>query len=46
MAECAGIPGEAVVERIQMLATQWIGDNQHDDIAVVAITAPRQREPR
>jgi serine phosphatase RsbU (regulator of sigma subunit) len=46
LAECAGIPSEAIVERVQMLAAQWIGDNQHDDIAVVAITAPRHQEAR
>ncbi|MFJ1732677.1 PP2C family protein-serine/threonine phosphatase [Streptomyces sp. NPDC088254] len=41
LAECAGMPAEAVVERIQMLTAEWIGDNRHDDIAVLAITAPR-----
>jgi serine phosphatase RsbU (regulator of sigma subunit) len=46
LAECAGIPSEAIVERVQMLATQWIGDNHHDDIALVAITAPRHQEAR
>ncbi|MGX1274413.1 PP2C family protein-serine/threonine phosphatase [Streptomyces phaeoluteigriseus] len=39
--ECAGMPAEAVVERIQMVASQWIGGGRHDDIAVMAITAPR-----
>jgi serine phosphatase RsbU (regulator of sigma subunit) len=42
LAECAGLPAEAVVERVLMLATQWIGQEVHDDIAVVAITAPRR----
>ncbi|MEU5209001.1 PP2C family protein-serine/threonine phosphatase [Streptomyces sp. NPDC020742] len=41
LAECAGLPAEAVVERIRMLAAQWVGSNRHDDMAVVAITAPR-----
>ena len=41
LAECAGMPAEAVVERIQMLAAQWAGPTDHDDMAVVAITAPR-----
>ncbi|QKW25370.1 serine/threonine-protein phosphatase [Streptomyces seoulensis] len=41
LAECAGMPAEAVVERIQMLVAAWIGDNRHDDIAVMAITTPR-----
>ncbi|MBB4716300.1 serine phosphatase RsbU (regulator of sigma subunit) [Streptomyces luteogriseus] len=40
-AECAGLPAEAVVERVQMVTSQWIGDGRHDDIAVLAITAPR-----
>ncbi|MEU9521631.1 PP2C family protein-serine/threonine phosphatase [Streptomyces sp. NPDC048224] len=40
-AECVGMPAEAVVERIQMVTSQWLGDGRHDDIAVMAITAPR-----
>jgi len=40
LAECAGVPAAAVVERVMMLATQWVG--QQDDIAVVAITAPHR----
>ncbi|MFC4123066.1 PP2C family protein-serine/threonine phosphatase [Nonomuraea zeae] len=39
--ECAGMPPEALAERVQMLASQWVGDGDHDDMAVVAITAPR-----
>jgi serine phosphatase RsbU (regulator of sigma subunit) len=42
LAECSGMPAEAVVERVMMLATQRIGQQVHDDIAVVAITAPRR----
>jgi serine phosphatase RsbU (regulator of sigma subunit) len=42
LAECAGMPAEAVVERVMVLATQWVGQEVHDDIAVVAITAPRR----
>ncbi|AYL38217.1 PP2C family protein-serine/threonine phosphatase [Streptomyces fungicidicus] len=41
LAECAGIPAAAVVERVRMLIDEWIGDGRHDDIAVLAITAPR-----
>ncbi|MFE1752356.1 PP2C family protein-serine/threonine phosphatase [Streptomyces anandii] len=41
LAECVGMPGEAVVERVQMLAAQWLGDGRHDDMAVMAITAPK-----
>ncbi|MEU3661442.1 PP2C family protein-serine/threonine phosphatase [Streptomyces sp. NPDC032940] len=39
--DCAGMPAQAVVERVQMLVDEWIGDGRHDDIAVLAITAPR-----
>lgn len=40
MSECAGMPGQAVVERVQMLASQWLHDGRHDDMALVAISAP------
>ncbi|MEY9932200.1 serine phosphatase RsbU (regulator of sigma subunit) [Catenulispora sp. GP43] len=40
LAGCAGLPAEAVVERVQMLAEQWLSSNRRDDMAVVAITAP------
>ncbi|GHG30794.1 MULTISPECIES: PP2C family protein-serine/threonine phosphatase [Amycolatopsis] len=43
VAECANMPADAVVERVQMLASQWIGRGTHDDMAVLAITAPRGR---
>lgn len=43
LTECAGMPAEAVVERVMMLASQWVGRRAHDDMAVVAITAPRRR---
>ncbi|MEV5753589.1 PP2C family protein-serine/threonine phosphatase [Actinoallomurus sp. NPDC052308] len=43
---CAGMPAEAVVERVLMLAAQWAGSRGHDDMAVVAITAPTDRIPR
>lgn len=42
LADCAGLPAEAVVERMMMLASQWVTDRAHDDMAVVAITAPRR----
>ncbi|MGD9990223.1 SpoIIE family protein phosphatase [Pseudonocardia sp.] len=41
LAGCAGMPADAVVERIQMLASQWVGRRRHDDMAVFAVTAPR-----
>lgn len=40
--QCAGMPAEAVVERIMMVTQQWVNRREHDDIAVVAITAPRR----
>ncbi|PRH75977.1 serine/threonine protein phosphatase [Streptomyces solincola] len=40
LADCAGMPAEAIVERVQMLAGEWIGDRAHDDMAVVAISVP------
>ncbi|MFF9369773.1 PP2C family protein-serine/threonine phosphatase [Streptomyces misionensis] len=45
LAECAGMPAEAVVERVQMLAAQWLGGGRHDDMAVLAISAPRNGPP-
>jgi serine phosphatase RsbU (regulator of sigma subunit) len=41
LSECGGMPAEAIVERVHMLATQWAGHGPHDDMAVLAITAPR-----
>ncbi|MFJ3231154.1 PP2C family protein-serine/threonine phosphatase [Streptomyces sp. NPDC086787] len=41
LSECAGMPAEAIVERVQMLAAQWLGTGRHDDMAAVAISAPR-----
>ncbi|MFB9627580.1 PP2C family protein-serine/threonine phosphatase [Nonomuraea helvata] len=40
--QCAGMPPEALADRVQMLACQWVGCGEHDDMAVVAITAPRE----
>lgn len=37
---CARMPAEAVVERVQMLAAQWLGGGRHDDMATLAITNP------
>ncbi|MFG2577148.1 SpoIIE family protein phosphatase [Streptomyces sp. NPDC048481] len=38
--ECARMPAEAVVERVQMLVAQWLGGGRHDDLATLAITNP------
>ncbi|GGQ64716.1 PP2C family protein-serine/threonine phosphatase [Streptomyces asoensis] len=40
LGECARMPAEAVVERVQMLAAQWLGSDRHDDMATLAITNP------
>ncbi|MER5950251.1 PP2C family protein-serine/threonine phosphatase [Streptomyces sp. NPDC001904] len=41
LAGCAGLPAEAVTERVHMVATQWIDGGPKDDMALLAITAPR-----
>ena len=43
LARCAGMPAEAVVEHVQMLAAQWVGSEVHDDMAVMVVAAPRSR---
>ncbi|MFD0686241.1 PP2C family protein-serine/threonine phosphatase [Actinomadura fibrosa] len=40
--QCGGMPPEALVERVHMLASQWAGGRRRDDLAVIAITAPRR----
>ncbi|MFD6291422.1 PP2C family protein-serine/threonine phosphatase [Streptomyces sp. NPDC060205] len=45
LAQCAGMPAEAVTERVQMIIAQWVGDGPHDDMAVLAIGAPRDTRP-
>ncbi|WP_299538474.1 PP2C family protein-serine/threonine phosphatase [uncultured Streptomyces sp.] len=45
LSECAGMPPEAVVDHIQMLASQWVRGGPHDDMAVIAIGAPRGVHP-
>ncbi|GAA3203783.1 PP2C family protein-serine/threonine phosphatase [Actinocorallia longicatena] len=39
--QCAGMPGQAMVEHVQMLASQWTGHVHQDDMALVVVTAPR-----
>ncbi|MCX5384474.1 PP2C family protein-serine/threonine phosphatase [Streptomyces sp. NBC_00083] len=41
LAECAGMPAESIVERVQMVASHWVGKGRHDDMAVVVVSAPR-----
>jgi GAF domain-containing protein len=45
LSECAGLPATAVVERVQMLAAEWLGGGRHDDMATVAIGAPGTGPP-
>jgi serine phosphatase RsbU (regulator of sigma subunit) len=45
LAQCAGIPPEALVERVQMLASEWAAGGERDDMAVVAISAQRHARP-
>lgn len=40
---CAGMPADALVQHVLMLATEWLGDGAHDDMAVLAIGAPGTR---
>ncbi|QKV72466.1 PP2C family protein-serine/threonine phosphatase [Amycolatopsis sp. Hca4] len=42
---CAGMPAEAAAEHIHMLASEWARSGRHDDLAVLAITAPQVRRP-
>lgn len=35
------MPAEGIVDHVQMLAAQWLGNRPHDDMAVVVISAPR-----
>ncbi|MFD7665651.1 PP2C family protein-serine/threonine phosphatase [Streptomyces sp. NPDC059788] len=37
LAQCAGMPVEAVTERVQMVVAQWVREGRHDDMAVLAI---------
>ncbi|MGW4397429.1 SpoIIE family protein phosphatase [Amycolatopsis nivea] len=41
LTRCAGMPAEAIVEHVHMLAAEWARERSHDDMAVVAVTAPR-----
>ncbi|GAA1949888.1 PP2C family protein-serine/threonine phosphatase [Nocardioides panacihumi] len=45
LTECAGMPAEALVAHVLMLATDWLGGAAHDDMAVLAITAPTGPQP-
>ncbi|MCZ4119794.1 PP2C family protein-serine/threonine phosphatase [Streptomyces sp. H39-S7] len=40
--ECADMPVEAIVERVELAVAQWLGGGEHDDIALLALGAPRR----
>ncbi|MEV6350363.1 PP2C family protein-serine/threonine phosphatase [Actinoplanes sp. NPDC051851] len=40
LASCAGIPVEAVLERIRQLVSDWVHGGVRDDIAMLAVRAP------
>ncbi|MFC1436613.1 PP2C family protein-serine/threonine phosphatase [Streptacidiphilus sp. N1-3] len=42
LAECTAMPVEAVVEHVALRTSQWLGGGEHDDIALLAIGAPRR----
>lgn len=43
LATCAGMPAEAVAERLGLLLSQWLAGPEHDDIALLALRAPGGR---
>ncbi|WP_372348576.1 PP2C family protein-serine/threonine phosphatase [Streptomyces sp. KL116D] len=45
LTKCAGLPAEALTEHVQMVATQWVDDGPKDDMALLAISAPRPPAP-
>ncbi|WP_409062663.1 PP2C family protein-serine/threonine phosphatase [Streptomyces sp. SYP-A7185] len=45
LSQCAGMPPEVVTERVQLVVAQWVGEGRHDDMAVLAIGAPREDHP-
>jgi serine phosphatase RsbU (regulator of sigma subunit) len=40
LADCAGMPGAAAVERIRQLVSDWVHGGTRDDIAMLAVRAP------
>lgn len=40
LAGCRGMPGEATVERIRQLVSEWVQGGVRDDIAILAVRAP------
>ncbi|MGW0927983.1 PP2C family protein-serine/threonine phosphatase [Streptomyces sp. NPDC002644] len=46
LAECAGMPVDALAAHVHMLVADWLCGNDHDDIAVVAVGAPHRTSPQ
>ncbi len=40
LASCHGMPGEAAVERVRQLVSDWVHGGVRDDIAILAVRAP------
>ncbi|MFW6034301.1 MAG: PP2C family protein-serine/threonine phosphatase [bacterium] len=45
LAECAGLTAGAIVDHIQVLVSDWVGNGSRDDMAAIAITAPTSAGP-
>ena len=42
LAGCAGAPAPVVCERVLQLVVEWLGGRDHDDVALLALQAPRE----
>jgi serine phosphatase RsbU (regulator of sigma subunit) len=40
LSTCRGVPGEAAVERVRQLVSDWVHGGARDDIAMLAVRAP------
>ncbi|GAA1339858.1 PP2C family protein-serine/threonine phosphatase [Saccharothrix algeriensis] len=39
LAECAGLPAEAVAEHVRHVVFSWLGDAEHDDLTLLVVQA-------
>ncbi|NYD34750.1 PP2C family protein-serine/threonine phosphatase [Actinomycetospora corticicola] len=48
LAGCVGAPPQVICDRVLQLLTEWLGGRTHDDVALLALQAPRRpsREAR
>ncbi len=46
LSSCRGMPGEAAVERIRQLVSDWVHGGVRDDIAMLAVRAPSRTQLR